>query len=127
VKLDDGLERNVQQQLVISTALDIVLGCSLAITKTTWLGAVEEDSDSTSLLICVEDLEISELYLVGNIAVASWDFGTLPVAIAGAAALAKRVNLGCELLDDSLKLLRVGTLDFVDHLSISEDEEGRQG
>ncbi|KAI6761016.1 hypothetical protein HG531_001569 [Fusarium graminearum] len=56
-----------------------VLGCSLAVTKTAWLGAFEKNPDTTGSLIGVENLEISELYLVGDVAVASGGFGTLPV------------------------------------------------
>jgi hypothetical protein len=79
VKLDNGLERDVEKQLVVGAALDVVLGCSLAVTKTAWLGAIEKNPDTAGSLISVENLEISELYLIGDIAVASGSFGTLPV------------------------------------------------
>lgn len=133
MEFDNGLERDVQKQLVICTALHVVLGGSLAVTETAWLGTIEENSNSPGVLIRVENLQITEFYLVGDVVVASWSFHTLPAGTtAGRASvfsgglLIERSSQGRYFHERIPKFLRIGPLDLVDLLSICKNDEGWQ-
>lgn len=131
MNLDNTLERNVEEQLVVSTTLDPILGRSigLALVQSTWLGAIEEDLDGAKVLVSVQQLAVPNLNLIRDIAVASWDLGSLPLAAtATARTLPERLDLADQLLDDSPQLMLVCALDLINHLSITEDEErGERG
>lgn len=131
MNLDNTLEGNVEEQLVVSTTLDPVLGRSigLALVQSTWLGAIEEDLDGAKVLVSVQQLAVPNLNLIRDIAVASWDLGSLPLAVtATARTLPERLDLAEQLLDDSPQLMLVCALDFINHLSITEDEKrGERG
>lgn len=131
MNLDNALERNVEEQLVVSTTLDPILGRSigLALVQSTWLGAIEEDLDGAKVLVSVQQLAVPNLNLIRDIAVASWDLGSLPLAATAAArTLPERLDLADQLLDDSPQLVLICALNLINHLSITEDEErGERG
>lgn len=131
MEFDNGLERDIQKQLVICTALHVVLGGSFAVTEAAWLGTIEENPNSPGALISVENLQITEFYLVGDVVIASWRFHTLPAGTtAGRASvfsgglLVERRRQGRYLHERIPKFLRIGTLYLVDLLSICKNDEG---
>lgn len=133
MELHGRLEGNEEEQLVVSTALNPILRGTLAIAKRARLRGLEQNLDGASLVISVQKFAASNLNLIGNVAVSSWDLGTFPgfttvttVTTARTRGLTQSANFSCQLLNHGLKFARVGPLYLLDDLSVPEEQKSGQ-
>lgn len=126
MKLDSGLEGNVDKQLIIRTTLYPVLSRALALVESAGLGSVEERADGSGVVVSIEDLAVSDLDLISNVTIAAWEFCASPARRRGAARtrLESRDFLG-DLFRHLLQLDRIGSLDLVLDLAVAEDQKTR--
>lgn len=139
MELHGGVEGGVKHQLLIRVALHPVLLSTraLALLQGSGLVLAQECSDG-EVGIGIQQLQATNIDGVRYVCVTPGQVGASPCDAAGAStatgaatatttartACAGVLDIAAELLNSGLQGLRVATLDLLDNIAITEDDEG---